>query len=195
MSTIDVTGLRLVEEADATDEVAALYAEIKQLMLVPEVPNFFKALAVSPAALAMKWASFKAMAQHQTLPQSLVAMISFAIAAQNDCEYCSAMHEVSCRTLGIDEGTLQTLLTDLPQLNPERIRAVLQFALKAARAPKTLTAEDYDALRAQGVSEEELVEIIVLAATASSTDVLADALKVEVDRAVVDALAAPAPPA
>ena len=49
--------------------------------------------------------------------------------------------------------------------------------------------EDYDALRAQGVSEEELVEIIHLAAMASSGDKLADALKIEVDPAVSEALA------
>ena len=116
-------------------------------------------------------------------------MILYAIAEQNECQYCSASHELTCRTLGIDEETLHKLVNDLPHLSPERIRATIQFALKVARSPKALVREDYDALRAQGVSDEELVEIIQLAAMASSGDVLADALKIEVDPAVSEALA------
>ena len=189
MGEITANGLQLVEEDEATGEVAALYEEIKREMMVPEVPNFFKALAVSPAALAIEWAAFKAMIEHRTLPQSLAAMISYAIAEQNECQYCSASHELSCRTLGIDEETLHKLVNDLPNLTPERIRATIQFALKVARSPKSLVREDYDDLRAQGVSDEELVEIIQLAAMGSSGDVLADALKVDVDRAVTEALA------
>ena len=189
MGEIAANGLRLVEEDEASDEVAALYEEIKRGMMLPEVPNFFKALASSPAALAVEWAMFKAQLEHSTLPQSLAAMIRYAVAEQNDCQYCSAAHELSCRTLGIDEETLHKLVEDLPQLTPERIRMTIQFALKVARSPKSLVREDYDAMRALGVSDEELVEIIQLAALASSGDVLADALKIEVDRAVAEALA------
>ena len=116
-------------------------------------------------------------------------MILYAIAERNNCRYCSASHELSCRTLGIDEETLHRLVNDLPHLSPERIRATIQFALKVAGSPKALVREDYDALRAQGVSEAELVEIIHLAAMASSGDTLADALKIEVDPAVSEALA------
>ncbi len=189
MGEIAANGLRLVEEHEATGEVAVIYEEIRRVMLVPEVPNFFKALAASPAALAIEWAGFKALYEHSTLPQSLLAMIMYAIAEQNECQYCSASHELSCRTLGIDEETLHKLVNDLPQLSPERIRATIGFALKVAGSPKALVREDYDVLRAQGLSEEELVEIIQLAAMASSGDVLADALKIEVDPAVSRALA------
>jgi uncharacterized peroxidase-related enzyme len=189
MAEIAANGLRLVEEDEATGEVAVLYEEIKREMMVPEVPNFFKALAASPAALAISWSWFGALYRHATLPQSLLAMIMYAIAEQNNCQYCSASHELSCRTLGIDEDTLHKLINDLPHLTPERVRATIQFALKVAASPKALVREDYDALRAQGVSEEELVEIIHLAALASSGDKLADALKIDVDPAVTAGLA------
>jgi uncharacterized peroxidase-related enzyme len=183
-----INGLPLIEEDEATGEVAALYDEIKRVMLVPAVPNIMKALAVSPAALAIYWASFSAFYKHTTLPQSLTAMILYAVAEQNECQYCSAAHEVSCRTLGIDEATLHKLVNDLPHLTPERIRTTIGFALKVARNPKALDRDDYDALRAQGVSDEEIVEIIQVAAIGSSGDVLADALRVEVDPMASEAL-------
>ena len=190
MGEIAANGLPLIEEHEATGQVAELYEEIKREMMVPDVPNMFKALAASPGALAIEWALFKAMFQHSTLPMSLSAMIRYAIAEQNECQYCSASHELTCRTLGIDEETLHKVINDLPSLSPERIRATIEFALKVARSPKSLVRADYDALRAYGVSDEELVEIILVSSVASSGDVLADALKVDVDAAVSEALAA-----
>jgi alkylhydroperoxidase family enzyme len=64
----------------------------------------------------------------------------------------------------------------------------IEFALRVASGSKDLVREDYDKLRAHGVTDEELVEIIQVAAIGSSGDVLADALKVEVDDMVAQAL-------
>jgi uncharacterized peroxidase-related enzyme len=179
----------MIEEDEATGEVAALYEEIKREMMLPVVPNFMKVLAASPAALKIYWISFRAFVEHTTLPSSLSSMILYAIAEQNECQYCSASHELSCRTLGIDEETLQTLINDLPHLTPERIRATIQFALKVARAPKSLVREDYDNLRSYGLGDDEIVEIIQIASLGGSGDVLADGLKVDVDALVLEGLA------
>ena len=181
-------GLPLVEEHEATGRVAALYAEIKREMRVSAIPNYFKALAVSPATLAIFWAYYRAFLEHSTLPASLTAMVLYAVAQQNECEYCSAGHELSCRTLGIDEESLRLVVEDLPHLSPERIRMTIQFALKVARAPKSLAREDYDALRARGVSDDELVELVHIAAMGNAGDVMADALHIEVETAVSQAL-------
>lgn len=188
MTEIAANGLRLIDEAEATGEVAALYDEIKREMGFPVVPNFMRALAVSPAALRIHWLSYRAFLENSTLPQSLSAMILYAIARQNECQYCSANHELACLTLGIDEATLNTLINDLPHLTPERIRTTIQFALRVAGNARGLTRDDYDAVRAEGVSDEEIVEIIQLASIGSSGDVLADALKVEVDQGVAEML-------
>lgn len=190
MGEIEANGLPMIEEDEATGVVADIYEEIKREMMLPVVPNVFKAMASSPAALTIYWTSFRTLFEHSTLPQSLRAMILYAVAEQNNCEYCSASHELSCRTLGIDEETLARVIHDLPSLSPERIRTTIEFALRVARSAKSLTRADYDRVREQGVSDGELVEIIQLASIGSSGDVLADALKVEVDAMVSEALAA-----
>jgi alkylhydroperoxidase family enzyme len=48
--------------------------------------------------------------------------------------------------------------------------------------------EDYEAVREQGVTDEEIVELIVIAAVANFSDTMADALKLEVDESVAQAL-------
>jgi uncharacterized peroxidase-related enzyme len=183
-----MSDLPMIEEEDATSEVARIYAEIKRDMQLPIVPNIMKALAVSPAALAMYWDFSRSMFQHATLPQSLTSMILYTIAETGKCEYCSAVHELTCRTLGIDEETLSALVEDLGNVSPQRIRVIIEFALKASYDPQSLVAEDYERVREQGVTDEELVEIIMVAAIGKYRDTLADALKIEVESMVSEAL-------
>ena len=181
MSFLRTYTLPVVEEDEATGEVAKIYDEIKREMQVPHVPNIMKALAVSPAALAIQWGIYANFFKHTTLPQSLAAMILYAVAESNNCAYCSAGHELTCRTLGIDESTLAALVEDLSNVSPERIRAIIEFAVKVAQNPQALGPEDYQQVLEQGVTEGELAEIIMTVALGNCGDTVADALKVEVD--------------
>lgn len=188
MYYLAVSNLPMVEEEDATDDVARIYTEVKREYQIPFVPNMAKALAVSPAALAMHWDFSRSLLQHSTLPQALTAMILYSVAETGNCEYCSAGNELTCRTLGVDEETLSALVKDLENVSPERIQAIIGFALKAAHDPQRLVAEDFERVREQGITDEEMVEIIFIAAVGNYADTLADALKIEVETMVADAL-------
>lgn len=188
MDYLPISGLPMIEEDEATGEVAEIFTTIKRDLQYPFVPNFYKVLAASPAALAVHVESFFSFLKHTTLPESLTAMIHFTIAQMNHCEYCSASGELTCRTLGIDEDTLTALVQDLGNVSPRRIQAIIEFALKVAHDPRSLVAEDYDRVRGQGVTDEELLEIILIAAFGNLNDTMADALKVKVDPPVAEAL-------
>jgi alkylhydroperoxidase family enzyme len=90
--------------------------------------------------------------------------------------------------LGIDEETLADLVEDLGNVSPKRIQAIIEFALKVAHHPQGLVAEDYEQVREQGVTDEELAEIILIVALGNYADTLADALKIRVDAPVAAAL-------
>jgi uncharacterized peroxidase-related enzyme len=178
----------MVEEHEATGEVAEIYEAVKRDMQMLTVPNMVKTLAASPAALAMHWGGVQMLFAHMSIPQSLFAMIGYSVAEYSNCEYCSANGELMCRTLGIDEETLAQVARDLGNVKPQRVQAIIQFALKVAHEPLALTNEDFDKVRAQGVSDEDIVEIIVITARAVAADIMADALKVPVERATYEAL-------
>jgi len=188
MTFLATNGLRMIEEDEATDEVAEIYNEMKRELQMPFVLNVMKALAVSPGMLALQWNIIRAYYKHTTLPQSLIAMIGYTIATKNNCTYCSVHNELTCRTLGIDEDTLDKLVKDLGNVNPQRIRAIIEFALKVAKYPQSLIRTDYDKLRDQGITEEEIVEIIVMAAVSVYNDIVAEALQIEVDTMVTESL-------
>lgn len=188
MRYLPISNLPMIEEQDATGQVALIYADAKRELQLPIIPNAMKALAGSPTALTIYWNMIRGFYQHSTLPQSLVSMILYTIAERGNCQYCSATHELTCRTLGIDETTLSALAQDLSHVSPQRVRAIIEFAERAAHAPKSLQAEDFDRVRAEGVTDEELVEIIQIAALGVYSDILADSLKIEVDATVAQAL-------
>jgi len=183
-----MSGLPMIEEEEATGDVARIYGDVKREMHIPFVPNSVKTLAVSPAGLTIYWDLLHSFFQHTTLPQSLTAMILFTIAKTNNCQYCSANNELTCRQLGVDEETLDALVENLTQVYPQRVRAIIEFAVKASRNPQSLVPEDYERVRAQGVTDEELVEIILIAAMGKYLDTLADALKIEVEPMIAQAL-------
>lgn len=188
MSYLPMSGLTMVDEDQAPAEVAEIYDEIKRELQVPLVPNMMKALANSPAAVAIHWNILRTFYKYTSLPESLSAMLFFAIAVNNQCEYCSANNELTCRTLGIDEATLTTLVDDLKNISPQRVQAIIEFALIASKNPKNLTLADFERVRQHGVTDEELVEIIIIAAIGNYGDTLADALKIEVEPMVTEAL-------
>ncbi len=115
-------------------------------------------------------------------------MILFSISAAKKCQYCSAVHQVTCKTLGVEEDTLAALDSNLEALAPQRVQAIVRFAQKCALDPQSLEAADYEAVRAQGIGDQELMEIIALAALGNLLDTLADGMKVEVDSVFTEAL-------
>ena len=119
---------------------------------------------------------------------SLASMIMFSIASAKNCQYCSAVHQVTCKTLGVDEETLTALAGHLETLAPRRVQEIVKFAIKCAMDPQSLSAADYDAVRDQGIGDDELMEIIALAALANYLDTLADGMKIEVDSVFKEAL-------
>lgn len=189
MSEMHKLGLKIIEEDEANEHLQALYERFKRDFQIPNVPNYIKGFGESPATLEFYLDMMGSYYANISLPQSLLSMIAFTIAKKANCAYCSAFHEVTCRTLGVDETTLTALSENLGEVNPERIRAIIEFALKAAKYPQTIVSDDYQSLRDLGISNDEIVQIIFVAGMGVFSDILADSTKLTVDKDIIEALA------
>jgi alkylhydroperoxidase family enzyme len=76
---------------------------------------------------------------------------------------------------------LQAIVNNLDNLNPERVRVIIRFAQRCAMNPYEVSESEFEKVRDCGISNEELVEIVSLAALGNYIDTLADALKLETD--------------
>ena len=171
-----MTRITLVTPADATGAVGQTLNDIKSAFGV--VPNMFRAVANSPAALASMWGSFGALGGGR-LGARLGEQIAVAIADRNNCNYCLAAHTV----LGQKAGATSQEMADAQaghSADP-RTQAALAFAIKVVDARADIAASDVDALRAAGFDDGEVVEIIAHVALNLFTNYVNVALDVPVD--------------
>jgi uncharacterized peroxidase-related enzyme len=171
----------IASEDDAEDEVVRVLVDFRTKMGFTEAPNFIKAQAASHDVMNGTWDLVQNVLIKGTLPRSLKEMIFVAISVDRGCSYCEAAHVACCRMLGVDEKTLTTLLKNIDELLPERSRDIVKFAVTCARSPQALDDADFDRMRAHGLSDAELTELIAMAGLAVYANTLADATQVEPD--------------
>lgn len=142
------------------------------------VPNMFKAVANSPAALASMWGSFGALGGGK-LGARLGEEIAVAIANANNCGYCLAAHTALGRKAGASSDEMAA--AQVGKSSDPRTQAALTFALKVVRDRAAVTDADVAALKAAGFGDEGVVEIIAHVALNLFTNYVNVALNVPVD--------------
>ena len=101
---------KLVEYAEAPAEVRAVFDDIKRARGIPDVTNFWKALAVHPPTLARTWESLKQVMAPGALDAVTKEMLYLAASAAAGCAYCTASHTASARARGMTEAMRGELL-------------------------------------------------------------------------------------
>ena len=93
----------MIEYADASAGVRAVYDDIKRTRNVPDVNNFWKYLAHDPATLKRTWESVKEIMAPGTLDPLTKEMIYLAVSVTNGCAYCIASHTAAARKAGMTD--------------------------------------------------------------------------------------------
>jgi uncharacterized peroxidase-related enzyme len=168
--------VNLVDPASATATVKPTLDQIKGAFGV--VPNMFKAVANSPAALQSMWASFGALGGG-TIGAKLGEQIAVAVADRNDCNYCLAAHTVLGQKAGASAAEMAE--AQAGRSTDPRTAAALAFALKVVENRGAVTDADVQALRAAGFDDGAIVEILAHVALNLFTNYVNVAFDVPVD--------------
>jgi uncharacterized peroxidase-related enzyme len=171
----------LIEPKDASEEMRALYVDFQRRMGFPAAPNFIKIQGHSLAAASGTWGLVQNVLVGGALPRTLKEMLFVAISVDRKCLYCGAAHLACCRMLGIDSESLERLGGDIDGIDPPKVRDIVKFGVKCARDPQSLSADDFQGLRAHGLRQSEIVELIAMSALAVYANILADATGMEAD--------------
>ena len=91
----------LIEYADASPEVRAVYDDIMATRGVDWINNFWKALAHHPPTLSRTWQSVKEIMAPGSLDPLVKEMIYVAVSVTNQCGYCIASHTAAARKAGM----------------------------------------------------------------------------------------------
>jgi uncharacterized peroxidase-related enzyme len=161
------TTLPVVEEADATGEIAEAYQYFRERFGRATVPGILKCFTSSPEMLKIIIQLGSALVFSEgVLGRRMKEMIATYVSSLNECPYCLDSHAASLRGQGGDEALLNALLTgdlgDVSISTPERY--LLEFVRKVTVESHKVEEVDILNLRASGWDEKQIAESIHVAA-------------------------------
>jgi AhpD family alkylhydroperoxidase len=109
--------LGLIEYADASPEVRAVYDDIMATRNTDWINNFWKAIAHDPATLKRTWEDIKQIMAPGALDPLSKEMIYVAVSVTNQCNYCIASHTVSAQKKGMTDAMFSELMAVVGMAN------------------------------------------------------------------------------
>jgi uncharacterized peroxidase-related enzyme len=145
---------------------------------------FYRAYSVSPGHLHAHLDFYEKIAKIGVLSTRRKELIAVAVSAENGCRDCTQLHAGFLRAHRVDEAAVAALAADPGRTladglvaGPEAV--ILAYALKLTRSPRSMRAEDVQALRDAGLSEPEVFEVAFLTAYFNYTNRVGEGLGVE----------------
>ncbi len=109
--------VKLIEHAEASAEVRAVYDDIMATRRIDWINNFWKALANHPPTLQRTWQSLKQVMAPGALDPLTKEMIYLAVSVANNCAYCIHSHTAAARKAGMSEAMLGELMAVVGMAN------------------------------------------------------------------------------
>ncbi|MFN4293746.1 MAG: carboxymuconolactone decarboxylase family protein [Thermoflexales bacterium] len=102
---------KMIEYEDASEEVRAVYDDIRATRKTEYINNFWKALAQHPPTLRRTWQMVKeVMTGPGELDPLTRELIYVAVSVTNGCEYCIASHTAAARAKGMTDAMFGELM-------------------------------------------------------------------------------------
>lgn len=149
------------------------------------LPNYAGAFSTRPD-VAQAWNTLNGTIRNG-MERRRFEIATIAAARALRSTYCTAAHSAFLRDVCGDEATMLAIAADPSgaSLNPED-RAVYAFAGKVAAAADTVGQADVDGLRAAGLSDADIADVVFAAAARSFFTRVLDALGARLDPQTAD---------
>ena len=147
------------------------------------VPNLFRAVANSPAALEGYLGLNSALAKG-SLDSKTRERIAIAVAEVNGCGYCLSAHTYIGKNVAkLDDAEITANRSGAS--NDLKANAAVRFAVKVVNARGHVSDTDIAAVKAAGFDDAQVVEIVLHVALNTLTNYVNEVAKTEIDFPVV----------
>ncbi len=168
-----------IEVGEADGKLAGMYDDLVKKR--GKVSNILKVHSLNPAAMEDHLDLYMTLMFGKSglsrLEREAVAVV---VSATNECEYCVNHHVESLRHYLDDEETLSLLATadGLETLEP-RLSNIVRHAERLTVAPGAMTEIDLGELRAEGLSDKDILDLTLIVAYFNFVNRIAMGLGVE----------------
>lgn len=141
------------------------------------VPNVFRVYSFRPERLTAWFAHYKQLHEPTTnLSAAEREMIAVAVSMANRCLYCLVAHGAALREALGDPILADRITLDYRRAGlDERLTSILDFAVKLTTTPGECLESDIGGLRQLGLTEEEVWDVVEIAAMYNFTNRMAHA--------------------
>ena len=163
----------VLEDDELEEPERKLFAKARDV--IGFVPNVFRTYAWRPERFRAWFGHFKnVMEGTDGLSAREREMISVAVSMANGCLYCLVAHGAALREASDDKVEADRITFDYRRADlTSRERAILDYAVKVTKTPGDCDEADIEALRAEGLSDEDIWDVIEVAAMYNFTNRLA----------------------
>lgn len=147
--------------------------------LDPEI----KLVSTRPDMLAVFVGGYQSMFAGGHLPRDVKEMIATTVARVASCQYCASAHDALLRLLGTQETPVADAVVhgdlDHPSIRDD-VRVLLQLTCDISEHAHRVTDADFERARAQGWSDDQVLEAVWTACLFNGIVRLADTLGLHV---------------
>jgi uncharacterized peroxidase-related enzyme len=171
-----ISFLALPDREDVPEGVARLWDKAQEAFGF--VPNVFRAQAVNGEQFLAWWGYFNLLVNKEGhLSNSDRELLAVVVSSVNRCTYCEISHGAALRTFTEDPVTADLVASNWRQANlPEREAAMCAYAEKLTLHPAEVTQADLEPLRAVGLDDHEVVELVQVVGMFNLTNRVSTAL-------------------
>ena len=168
-----------VDIDDAEGELAELYARLVEI--AGTLPNIVKVAGLTPAAANAAQTLYQAVLYADTeLSMTEKELVAVVVSVLNGCVYCYTHHSAALAELTGDPQAAEAIVKDHHQAGlGARHAALVTFAEKLTVSPARMTSDDVETLRANGLSDTAVSELVQLVGYFNYTSRLATGLGVD----------------
>ena len=153
-----------IELTEAEGKLAETYARLMEKR--GKVSNILQVQSLNPDSLDGHLDLYMTiMFGKSGLSRAEREAIAVVVSATNDCEYCVNHHTDALRRYIKDEDILQALASaDGLEILEPRLGNIVIHAEKLTSAPAAMTESDLDPLRAEGLTDSDILDITLVVA-------------------------------
>jgi uncharacterized peroxidase-related enzyme len=175
---IHMTFIRTIPVEQAADKLEELYND--DLKSLGYIANYTKAMSLRPEVI-QAWRQLIA-AIRSKMRLRRYELVTFAAASALRCTYCLLAHGAVLRKNFFTAEQIIAILNDFRQagLEPEEV-AIMSFAQKVTLQAHSVTPQDIESLREYGLTDAEILDIVLAATARNFFSKSLDALGAEPD--------------
>lgn len=162
---------------EARGDARAMYA--RQQARYGYVPNYAKVFCERPDVMKL-WADLLSGIRRNVDPRRF-ELVTLAAAVELGSSYCSLAHARVLAEEFLSEGELRAIAAGDSSSLSEAELAMMALARKVVADSSSVTRQDVDALRERGLAEDEIFDVVAVAAARAFFAKLVDALGAQPD--------------